>query len=124
MKKDTATAVQLAKDTKVMLARNNNKAATDIRRSDNENRISAGRNQRNAGQGPVIGIPTNAGQGPVLGIPTSRNSAGNSGSGKLRLGAPLPSRYVVIARVRNDVAVEDVTSYINDKDSSVEIRSL
>ena len=64
MKKDTDTAVKLAKDTKVMLARNNNKAATDIRRSDNENRISAGRNQRNAGQGPVLGVPTNAGRGP------------------------------------------------------------
>ena len=40
------------------------------------------------------------------------------------MGAPPPSRHFVIERVLDETTKEDLLSYINSKDSNLEVRSL
>ena len=47
-----------------------------------------------------------------------------SGSTSKIFGAPPPSRHFVLERVLKNITVEDLTSYIKDKNSNLEVRSL
>ena len=50
--------------------------------------------------------------------------ASSAAKPSLRLGAPPPSRYLVIAKILKGKTTDDVSSYIKEVDSSIDIRSL
>ena len=55
---------------------------------------------------------------------TARPVAAASGSTSKVFGAPPPSRHFVLERILNEITEEDIKSYINNKNGSLEVRSL
>lgn len=140
IKNDTDTALHLAKENHATLAKNNN--PNDIKHghkqinnnflsgrrdsfdSTNNNRRWSNASQR--GGRPPTGFGHGSrfnGATPAVAAAAAA-AAANAGSGRPRLGAPPPSRFLVIARVMKDRTTDDVNNYIKDIDSSIEIRSL
>ena len=120
IKHDTDTALILAKEVHVNISTNkpnylnaakfNNKSSLGGRRNSSVDRNKHGRN--NSGQRGS----SHAGHVSAISSIAPRPSS--------RLGAPPPSRYLVIAKILQGKTADDVSSYIKDMDSSVDIRSL
>ena len=56
--------------------------------------------------------------------PPARYGTINATSGSYNFGMPLPSRYVVIERVKKGKTIEDINDYIKSKNNNIPIRSI
>ena len=114
IKNDTETAVKLAKEAHVIISSNKSNYGNAVKMN-NKSPLGGRRNSSGRYHSGHRGS-TSGHLGQV--------GASNAPRTSSRLGAPPPSRYLVIAKILRGKTTDDVTSYIKDMDSSIEIRSL
>ena len=118
IKSDTDTALQLAKEANVILS-TNKPSYIDVTKMGGKSSLSGRRGS--SGYNPRHGRSNSGQRGSKYGGQMNGTSTPKPRS---RLGAPPPSRFLVIAKILQGKTADDVSSYIKDMDSSVEIRSL
>ena len=120
IKNDTDTALQLAKETHIVIS-NNKSNYVNVAKHNNKNSLSGRRNSSVGNDSNNYGRSNSSqrGSGHV-----NHGTASTGTKPTSRLGAPPPSRYLVIAKILQGKTVDDVSSYIKEMDSSIDIRSL
>ena len=132
-KNDTDTAIHLAKEAQTMISTNKINYASAVKQQ-NRNTLAGRRNSFNNYNDKRRGssysdtrprASSSSNPGPRTGSSLANaGSLGQAARPTTRLGAPPRSRYLVIGRVLKDKKAEDIKNYINEMDSTIEIRSL